>query len=162
VQKAQEPFSTRCFALAQGLDSISRRDPIASDRARGAPFALRAWSPRTSPGGECRVLSPRPCAALSCLNRTARRCVTRLDGRTRHGAVGAEHAAVTRLGTQQRAAAGAFIKILASVGWHRLRLRRTAARAGDGGIRYHSDFSLNARACSRCRTRRSGTRRSSA
>src|SRR5437016_2852305 len=58
LQKAQEPFSTLDLAPAQELDSIFRRDRSATDRVRGGPRALPVRSPRTSQGGECRVLSP--------------------------------------------------------------------------------------------------------
>src|ERR1700732_5350767 len=56
--------------------------------------------------------------ALSGLNWTTGRRPTRLYRRTRHRSVGAEHAAIARLGAQELAAASAFIEILARVGRH--------------------------------------------
>jgi hypothetical protein len=42
-----------------------------------------------------------------------------------------EHAAITRLRAQQRAADAALIKKLAGIGWHDLGLCRAAVRTGD-------------------------------
>jgi hypothetical protein len=69
--------------LAQELESIFRQGRSASDRAREGPLALVAWSTLTSPGGECRVLSPPSCNSFL-LDRAACWCLTRLDGWTRH------------------------------------------------------------------------------
>jgi hypothetical protein len=52
-------------------------------------------------------------------------------------AVGAEYAAVARFWAEERAAARAFIEILAGIGWHRLKSGGAAHRAGDGGFRDH-------------------------
>src|SRR5215211_9074140 len=61
----------------------------------------------------------------------------RLTGRTRNRAVGAEHAAVAWLGLQLCSAPGAFIKELTGVGWHGLRLRKSAMRTCDYRFRAH-------------------------
>src|SRR5215472_17721764 len=107
------------------------------------------------PGLICAVIRLAP----NVLNRAASRCLTRLYRRTRHRSVGAEHAAIARLGAQEFAAARTFVEILARIGRHGLGLRRTAGRAGDRGIRDHSRF-LNAKAWSRYRMPRSDRRKS--
>ena len=55
----------------------------------------------------------------------------RLHGRARHAAITAEYAAVAGLGFQQDAAAAAFMKENAAVGWHLVSAARAALRAGD-------------------------------
>lgn len=62
----------------------------------------------------------------------------RLNGRTRKRTVGAEHATVTLLRSQLRAAAGAHIEELARVGRHCFRLRGRAVRTGDTGFWDHA------------------------
>ena len=61
----------------------------------------------------------------------------RLDRRTRHRPVGAEHAAVARLRPQRRAALRARIENPAGIRRHRLRFRRCAVRAGDDRFKDH-------------------------
>jgi hypothetical protein len=62
-----------------------------------------------------------------------RSAAARLRGlyrRTGHGAIGAEHAAVTGLGAQQRVAACTLMKIDAGICWHGLGLLVPALRTG--------------------------------
>ena len=67
------------------------------------------------------------------LSRTTagRRARFGLNGRTRHRTIGTEHAAIALLRPQLRAAAGAHIKELAGVRWHRLRFGHAATRTGN-------------------------------
>src|SRR5216684_8209702 len=60
-----------------------------------------------------------------------------LNWRTRHRAVGAEHAAIACLRLQLRAATGAFIEELTGIGRHDLRFRNGAVRTGDGRFKKH-------------------------
>ena len=60
-----------------------------------------------------------------------------LDRRTRDRAVRTEHAAVTRLGFETRAAAAAVIEEPAGAGWHGLNGLMTAVRASDRGMQAH-------------------------
>ena len=61
----------------------------------------------------------------------------RLDGRAGHRAVGAEDAAVVRLGAQHRAAAAALVKDPAGVLRHDFRFCGRAMRTGDAGFQDH-------------------------
>ena len=54
-----------------------------------------------------------------------------LDGRAGHGAKGAEHAAIARVGAQQHTTAFALVEILAGIGWHCLGRLEPAMRAGE-------------------------------
>ena len=63
---------------------------------------------------------------------TANAFAVLLDGRARHGAIGAEHAAVTRLRFQPSAAAVAAVEELAGIGWHGLEGSVAAGRTGEG------------------------------
>lgn len=54
-----------------------------------------------------------------------------------HRSVRAEHTTVTCLGSQQCAAATAFVEILARVRWHAFRCRLSAVRASDYGFQNH-------------------------
>ena len=60
-----------------------------------------------------------------------------LNWRTRHGAVGAEHATITRLWLQLRAATGALVKELTGIGRHLLCLGRGTVWTGDHGFTDH-------------------------
>lgn len=71
-----------------------------------------------------------------------------LDRRTWHRAVGAKHAAITRLGFEPGAAAVAVIKELAGIGRHRFGGLVVASRTGNGRFQYHpADTSSQARSC---------------
>src|SRR5207244_2597783 len=62
-----------------------------------------------------------------------------LHGRTRHGAVRAEHAAVARQRFQPLAAAFTDVEELARVRWHLLSALVAAARTGQDGFKLHRD-----------------------
>jgi len=64
----------------------------------------------------------------------------RLDRRTRHRAVRAEHAAVAPLWSQPLATARAIVKVPAGVNRHGFGLRSGAMRAGDDGLKDHLPF----------------------
>jgi hypothetical protein len=64
-----------------------------------------------------------------------------LDRRARHRAIGAEHATISLLRTQCRAAAGTFVKELAGIGRHGFRFGGSATRAGDNGFKDHGSSS---------------------
>jgi hypothetical protein len=62
-----------------------------------------------------------------------------LDWRARHGAVGAEYAAIASQGLQPSAAALAVIEELAGIRWHRFDGFVAAGRAGQGRFKLHAD-----------------------
>ena len=96
--------------------------------------AVAAWKaePRATRGGQPRY------SALAITTALTLRAVFRLALRQTEGLI----ASLLRL-LDLDLAAPDHIEILASVGWHRLRLRRTAARAGNGGFCDHSNFPRN-------------------
>src|SRR4029077_10668028 len=61
----------------------------------------------------------------------------RLDWRTGHRAIGAEHAAVARLRPQRHAASGALVENTAGVGGHGFGFGRATVRAGENGFENH-------------------------
>ena len=123
-------------ATQQALSNISTMELCGSDKK------LRNWISATRTGG-------RPAAAakmaggFGCLRPDIRHlslghlATGTLDRRTRDRAVRTEHAAVTRLGFETRAAAAAVIEEPASAGWHGLNGLMTAVRASDRGVQAH-------------------------
>lgn len=69
------------------------------------------------------------------LGTTTIRVVIQLNRRAGDRSIGAEHAAVSGLRTEQCSAALAFVEELAGVGGHRLDLRRATRRAGEGRLK---------------------------
>jgi Phenazine biosynthesis-like protein len=70
-----------------------------------------------------------------------------LNGRAGHGSIRAKHAAVTRLGAQQRFALRALVEILAGVGGHGLGTLLTASRAGNDRLQYDAAHALYTLKC---------------
>lgn len=103
-----------------------------------APLKIPRFRPGLEPGTRGAIAPgrrrPRPIGRPRVRASAAAARVATLDGRAPDRAKTAEHAAVARPGTQQRAATRARIEPLARVGRHRLGLGEAAFGAGDGRL----------------------------
>lgn len=96
---------------------VALRPPCAHDGAGGGATRFRGRSGRRLGRAQSAFAATAPLI---------------LDRRAGHGTVGAEHAAVARLGLEQRVAAFALVEPLAGVGGHGFGLDVAAQRAGQG------------------------------
>ena len=128
------------------LGSSSRDDPCLVKGRRGHPDHGQGRGVGRPPGLRLRLLAaiqPSTRGSDAALQpRDSDRERLSLGGadlhrRTRHGRVGAEHAAVAGLGLEDHPAVPAIVEPLAGVGRHRLRLAVPARRTGDGCLQYY-------------------------
>src|SRR6185437_12474728 len=119
VHAGQRAPRTRSIWLRAGPGAAGREDYVRS------PAGATQRPLRSGPGSILAYLRGLS-AAISCLDR-----------RARHRAVGAEHAAVARLGLEPLAASFAVIEKLASIRGHSLNRLMLAFGAGDRRLHDH-------------------------
>jgi hypothetical protein len=120
--------------------------PCGSLRRREGDLASAVPSITSSPRAVPRARAPDTASPVTPLPSTTRRRTffagtLGLNRRTRRRAVGTENAAIARLRPQPHPAAGAFIKEPAGVGRHGFRLRGSAMRTSNHGLKDHGEFS---------------------